>query len=61
MKMKKTYIAPAMEVMELEVETILMALSSQESLPGTSWGGDSEGGKDADANDRRGGWGNLWD
>ena len=60
--MKKTYIAPEINVMEMEMETALMGLSSQESLPGTSWGGESEGGgMDADANDRRGGWGNLWD
>jgi hypothetical protein len=61
MEMKKTYIAPEIEVIELEMETALMGLSSQGSLPGTSDGGDSEGGMDADANDRRGGWGNLWE
>ena len=49
---KKTYIAPAMEIAELEVVNILAA-----SI------GFSEEGKDAgDAwtNRRRGTWGNLW-
>lgn len=59
--MKKVYIAPEMNVVEMEVETALMGLSSDNDLPGSSWGGESEGGMDADANDRRGGWGNLWD
>ena len=61
MEMKKTYIAPAMEVMEIDIEGQLMALSAEDSLPGSDWGGESEGGMEADANDRRGGWGNLWE
>lgn len=58
--MKKTYIAPEMEVIEIENEIAMMALSADEALPGTSSGGEVSG-EDADANGRRGTWGNLWD
>ena len=49
---KKKYIAPVMEIVELEVTTMLAA-----SI------GFGEEGKDADdawTNRRRGTWGNLW-
>lgn len=58
--MKKTYIAPEMEVIEIENEIAMMALSAGQALPGTSSGGEVFGG-DADANGRRGSWGNLWE
>ena len=58
--MKKTYIAPEMEVIEIENEIAMMALSAEQGLPGTSSGGELSGG-DADANGRRGSWGNLWE
>lgn len=59
--MKHTYIAPEIEVIEMNIETALMALSAESTLPGTSTGNPDEGtGKDADANGRRGEWGNLW-
>lgn len=49
--MKKTYIAPEMSVEEILVETMLaastMTITNDEV--------------DAASNDRRGGWGNLWD
>lgn len=57
---KKTYIAPEMQVMEMEMESVLMSMSSP-TLDGTTDGGDSEGGMEADAPGRRGTWGNLWD
>jgi hypothetical protein len=60
MNMKKTYIAPEMQVIEMEMESVLMSMSSSD-LPGTSDGGESSGGMYGDANDRRGTWGNLWD
>lgn len=44
-----------MEVIEIENEIAMMALSAEQALPGTSSGGD------ADANGRRGSWGNLWE
>ncbi|MBR3858667.1 MAG: hypothetical protein IKJ18_01425 [Bacteroidaceae bacterium] len=58
--MKQAYIKPETEVIDIETETHLMALSADEALPGTSWGGDDGTGKDADATGRRGTWGNLW-
>ncbi len=58
--MKKTYIAPEVQVMEVEFESALMSMSSP-TLGGTTDGGDSTGGMDADAPGRRGSWGNLWD
>ena len=56
---KKSYIKPEMQVMEMEMESVLMSMSAP-SLPGTSWGGDSDGEIEAQTNDRRGSWGNLW-
>ena len=60
--MKKTYIKPVMEIMELDIETLMISMSAPggNGNEGPSWGGESEGGMDADANDRRGEWGNLW-
>ena len=58
--MKKKYIAPEIEIVEIEVESHLMGLSAENSLPGTEWGGEV-GGEEADANGRRGSWGNLWE
>lgn len=59
-KRKKTYIIPTMEIIELETQSLMLAFSGTESLPGTGSGGDSEGGMEGDANSRRGEWGNLW-
>ena len=61
--MKQAYVTPEMEVVEMNIETALMALSADQTLPGTSWGGSAGGGNsmEADANGRRGSWGNLWD
>lgn len=58
--MKRPYIAPKMDTVELEVEPILIAISSEASLPDTSWGGVNKDGTEADAYKRRGTWGNLW-
>lgn len=60
--MKKTYIKPVMEVMELNIETLMISMSAPggNGNEGPSWGGESEGGMEADANGRRGEWGNLW-
>lgn len=52
--------APELVVVEIEMESSLMGMSSGDSLPGTSWGGESEGGMEADASGRRGSWGDLW-
>lgn len=56
--MKKMYIAPEMDVMELATEALMLSISGGKNGP--SWGGESEGGMDADANERRGSWGDLW-
>ena len=56
--MKKEYIAPEMEVMEMEIESTLMTMSAP-GLEDSEWGG-STGGEEADSNKRRGTWGNLW-
>ena len=53
---KETYIAPQMEVIEIENASMLAA--SAENIP---VGGDGQGGGSALSNDRRGSWGNLWD
>lgn len=58
--MKRIYIKPELEVLDVEIESYMLGLSSEESLPGTGNGGDSEGGMDADGNRYRGEWGNLW-
>ncbi len=50
--MKKTYITPEMEVMN--IETVEMIAASIAVV-------NDEGGEEMLGNDRRGGWGNLWD
>ena len=58
--MKKTYIAPEIIVTELDSKETIMSLSSGGTLEKTNWGGQATG-LDADAQGRRGKWGNLWD
>ena len=66
MKMKKIYVAPEMEVLEMENEVLMsMSAPGEGGLGGTSWGGQAgadtgNGSIEADANGRRGEWGNLW-
>ena len=51
--MKKTYIAPEMEVMNIEtVEMIAASINTNETAVSAD---------EAWSNDRRGGWGNLWE
>ena len=60
---KKAYIAPAIEVIELEPSFMIAntGMNTGGSLDGTENGGDHwQGGGDADANRHRGEWGNLW-
>ena len=52
---KKAYIAPQMEV--TEIDTVQMLAASASDIPV----GGGNGGGDALSNDRRGSWGNLWD
>ena len=59
--MKKTYIAPEITVIEMEIESPILSISGESGgLDGTSWGGEASNGE-ADANGRRGSWGNLWE
>ena len=60
--MKKVYIAPKMEVMEIEYDALMLTVSAsgEDGLDGTESGGSMSGGS-ADANGRRDTWGNLWD
>lgn len=59
--MKKMYIAPMMEVVEIEVTTMIAgSMNAGGTLPGTGNGGDSQGGMEVEGNRHRGEWGNLW-
>ena len=53
---KETYIAPQMEV--IEIDTVQMLASSK---PEIGVGEDEKDAGQAWSNDRRGTWGNLWD
>ncbi|MBR4041993.1 MAG: hypothetical protein IKJ09_06785 [Bacteroidaceae bacterium] len=56
--MKKMYVKPEIEIIELELESHMATISG--NLDGVVDNGDSEGGREADANRHRGEWGNLW-
>ena len=58
--MKKTYIAPETTIVEYSHDICMLSMSAQESLNEVTFGGDAFG-KDADAQGRRGKWGNLWE
>ena len=59
--MKHTYIAPEVTVIEIETESLMLSVSGANGgLDGTEDGGLGSG-MDADANGRRGSWGNLWE
>ena len=56
--MKKVYVKPEVEVVEIELESHMATVSG--NLEGTEDGGESSGGLEADGNRHRGEWGNLW-
>lgn len=56
--MKKFYVKPEIEIVALEMESHMATISG--NLDGVVDNGDSEGGREADANRHRGEWGNLW-
>ena len=56
--MKKTYIKPEMEVVTLDIEALILSVSAPDT-DGPPWGGEGSD-MEADANERRGEWGNLW-
>ena len=57
---KKKYIEPSVTVSEFDSEVLMSSVSSGETLGGTEWGGDSEGGKDADSKERNPWHEGLW-
>lgn len=60
---KKTYIAPAMEIVEMESARLLCGSNDSSGNSGSSDSGVSDKVTDDDAsmaNGRRGSWGNLW-
>ena len=59
--MKHTYIAPEITVIEIETESLMLSVSGANGgLDGTENGGLGSD-MEADANRRRGTWGNLWE
>ena len=52
---KKKYIAPAMEIVEIKMVSMIAASAGDIPV-----GGDGQGGGDALSNRRRGEWGNFW-
>ena len=57
--MKKMYVKPTMEVVEIHSDVAMLAGSNPESNVG--FGGGDGGTGEAESNGRRGGWGNLWE
>ena len=59
--MKHIYVAPEITVIEIETESLMLSVSGANGgLDGTEDGGLGYE-KEADANGRRGSWGNLWE
>ena len=61
--MKHIYVAPETTVIEMETESLMLTVSAEGGeggLEGTGNGG-SGSNMEADANGRRGSWGNLWE
>ena len=54
--MKKMYVKPSIEVVEFYSDVVMQSASDQNF---GDLGGDNGTGE-AESNDRRGGWGNLW-
>ena len=57
--MKKRYITPQIEVLELETTQLMLTASGETSSSGTGSGSADDTSPDL-ATDRRGSWGNLW-
>lgn len=60
--MKKMYVKPAVEIVELYSDVAILSGSSEN----VGFGGGDNGGNgsdipEANSNNRRGGWGNLWE
>ena len=59
--MKKMYVKPSMEIVELYSDVAILAGSNPESSPIIGIVGKDDASGDAESNNRRGGWGNLWE
>ena len=60
MNMKKQYVKPRFEIVEIEHEALLLTASGEQGNVGT--GGGTAGNETPDlSNGHRGSWGNLWD
>ena len=57
---KKKYIEPSVTVSEFDSEVFMSSVSSGGTLGGTVWGGESEGGMDADSKERDSWNDGLW-
>ena len=58
-KMKNVYQKPEIEILELELNSIIAtSISTDDGSIGN--GGESGGGMEAESNRHRGEWGNLW-
>ena len=49
---KRKYIVPSVTVSEFDSEVLMSSVSSSKDLPDTEYGGESEGGMDADSKER---------
>lgn len=58
MDLKKNYVAPSIEILEVEFESLMTTASAETGGTGTG-SGFADGGPEL-ANDRRREWGNLW-
>ena len=59
--MKKMYVKPEIEVVELYSNVAILAGSTPESNgPSLGFGGADGGYGETESNERRGNWGNLW-
>lgn len=57
--MKKNYIAPAIETVEIEIESLMLTDSVETDQAGTS--NENAGNGPEMTNGHRGSWGSLWD
>lgn len=58
--MKKMYVKPTMEIVELHSDVAILTGSNPEG-PNVGFGGPDNGNGEAESTGRRGGWGNLWE
>ena len=58
--MKKQYVTPIIDIVDIEPESLMLTVSSEQTNVGT--GNDTAGNDTPDLSNRhRGSWGNLWE